>query len=190
MRSVIGVLMSLRTDHRPSWIDGGPGYSGRMRQDYAPGYTPHTPEALASWIAAAAEQLRMIELWLREGHMLPVLDYELGHPVLRMTWVSPVERLHTRPLDIEDRNLPIGLQSYGRIDWITEDGGTIDTPKPYSSGFHGTWHCSLMSDHRGSWIIFIPFASTRLQHIRRSSLGTVQLNHLTFSEVASALLLR
>jgi hypothetical protein len=161
-----------------------------MRQDYAPGYVPHFPGALASWIHTATEQLRMIELWLRVEHMLPSLEVELGHPVLRMSWVSPVERLHTRPLDVQDTLMPARLQAYGRIDWVSEDGPKVATPKPYSSGFHGTHRCSIMCGESGQWIIYVPFTSTRLQHIRRSAEGVIDFTQSTFSEVASALLLR
>lgn len=194
MRSTIDARLSHRTDHQTSWIDVGAGYDGGMRQDYAPGYVPHSPGALASWINTATEQLRMIELWLRVGHMLPTLEVELGHPVLRMTWVSPVERLHARPLDVQDTLMPASLRSYGRIDWVSETGPEVATPQPYSSGFHGTHHCSIvrsMSSHEyNGWLIYVPFTSERLSHIRRSSEGIVDFTQSSFSEVASALLLR
>jgi hypothetical protein len=176
-----------------------------MQDKYTPRLTPVLPDHERQWLQAARQQLAIIVVWLssewdKSNPLVlepPTVEIELGHPVMRMRWVSPAERLQSRPLGLQDDSMPAQLRDAGRIDWVTED--TVPRPMitaPYSSRFCGTVHCTLLRlpfggvDGPAEWCIYIPFGSTRLQHIRRSAIGTVELTRTSFSEVSSALLVR
>jgi hypothetical protein len=180
-----------------SRIDRGGGYHVDMADQYTPTLAPLQPGHHEQWVRAARQQLDMIDVWLRRAYKHGVMSYEHEFPVFRMPFVTPAERLHTRPLGLQDASMPTALRAAGRIDWVTED----TTPRPpisdpYSSRTCGTVQCTLLRmpyggiEGLGVWCIYIPFEVTSLQHVRRSSIGTVNLTRDSFEEVASALLRR